>query len=561
MSAGRRHQDSPIAAEATSDLSVDSPFTTINPSMSSAVPASSNTKARSINDISIQSVKIDECFALFFKHYHPILPIFNPSPRPDSYYRLSPFIFWCIVITGSRRYDTDPTVLERLIPGVNRLALEALLHVKGYFPTICGLLVLCVWPLPMQTAAEDPSPMYCGATMQLALQHRLHLFTQKQTSIQPTSIMSIVQDANIARVWSYLEFVCHCTSWTIGSPPHLLSDAFDLASYDGSLARTVPSSIYWMQRFEKLSTRLTITLTELVCATNDGVKCQSDLVLNGLIQVFDEQILEMSRKALKEMQPERTSSGDRAASAGSRAQMYPNPLIVGMSRIHLNAYHFFGTDICLHLSYLIELHQLACQWTQQACKMDNDNDWALYSSESYFRHMVLVAVVILRISHSQELKVKVDVAKGELAYFTIVKLLKRRSLQIGDVNAQTAASLSALWNDDYCFRLPDGTQNSLNVRTRGQGVMDIVYDCIPPAGRKVNQFRQYQVQEHEHQDLRDEIPSAMQSVPSSVVDHIIPEVPVPYIAEDYFPPLEGDISAFNFLQSSFSWPQDNSFWA
>jgi hypothetical protein len=225
-----------------------------------------------------------------------------------------------------------------------------------------------------------------------------------------------------------------------------------------------------MQRYEKLCTRATITLTELVCATNGGIECQSDLVLNGLIQMFDEQILEMSRKALKEMQPERASSADRTASTSSRAQMYPNPLIVGMSRIHINAFRFFGTDVSLHLSYLIELYQLACQWTQQACKMDKDNDWALYSSESYFRHMVLVAVVILRISHSQELKVKIDLDKGELAYFTIVKLLKRRSLQIGDVNAQTAVNLSGFWNDDYCFRLPDGTHNSLNVWIRGQGV-------------------------------------------------------------------------------------------
>lgn len=145
----------------------------------------------------------------FFKHYHPMLPVLDPSWDPDSFYKLSPFVFWCLLITGSRRYELDPTILDRLTPSVQRLSSKAMMQVAAYFPTICGLLILCTWPLPMHTIWEDPSPMYSGAALQLALQHGLHLFTTPHASTRPAPFRDITKQASIARIWAYLEFVCH----------------------------------------------------------------------------------------------------------------------------------------------------------------------------------------------------------------------------------------------------------------------------------------------------------------------------------------------------------------
>jgi transcriptional regulatory protein LEU3 len=145
----------------------------------------------------------------FFKHYHPMLPILDPSWDPDSFYKMSPFVFWCLLVTGSRRYELDPTILTRVSPSVKQLALKAQSQVTSYFATICGLLILCTWPLPMNTTWEDPSPMYSGAAMQLALQHGLHMCAKQHASARPTTSRNIHQEAFLARVWAYLEFVCH----------------------------------------------------------------------------------------------------------------------------------------------------------------------------------------------------------------------------------------------------------------------------------------------------------------------------------------------------------------
>lgn len=255
------------------------------------------------------------------------------------------------------------------------------------------------------------------------------------------------------------------TSWTTGSPPHFFSDAFDYECYTGSIAKSIPPSIRWMQKFDRLCTRATIALSDITSVVTSD-PCRS-AALNGMIATFDEQIRDISQKALEDL-PSKASMATETST--STPPMYPNSLIAIMSRISINSYHFFGTDPGTHYPKLVELFYLACRWTEQATSLDQATDWALYSSESYSRHILLVAAIILRISHSHQLKSSIEPRAGERAFFAAVKLLKRRSLQSGDVNAQSALQLSELWHNDSCFRRPDGGYDSLEVRIRGRGV-------------------------------------------------------------------------------------------
>lgn len=167
------------------------------------------TATRALDGIHVETFKINDCFTLFFRHYHRTLPILDPSWDPDTVFLLSPFVFWCVVITGSRRYDRDPTILHRLAPGVTQMALLQLPQFQSYFPTICGLVMLCVWPLPMKSMHDDPSLLYSGIAMQMALQHGLHSYTQSQAYGCPVPFRNATREVSLARVWAYVEFVCH----------------------------------------------------------------------------------------------------------------------------------------------------------------------------------------------------------------------------------------------------------------------------------------------------------------------------------------------------------------
>jgi hypothetical protein len=255
----------------------------------------------------------------------------------------------------------------------------------------------------------------------------------------------------------------------------------------------------------------------------------------------------------------------------------PNPMIISICRIYINAFHFFASDVSTHFADLIELYHSACQWAQQICEMDEINDWALYSSESYFRFEVLAATIILRISQCDKLKSNVDLEFGERAYFSIVKLIKKRSLQTRDVNAHTAAVLSELWHNNDCFKLPDGSHDSLKVCFSGRGVrfqpsnlllsfpslnsiqvMAVAYECLW-AQMCERRVAQQPPEEHSIQHSTHEVSTILPILDTGIEGNGLLEMPL--AAENCFPDFTNDTS-LNFLYDiNMQWTQDDYFWA
>jgi Fungal specific transcription factor domain len=149
----------------------------------------------------------------FFKHYHQILPILEPEYGFKDYLAHSPLLFWTIIITGSRRYSLDPTLLEVLAPKVANLAALAIFRISEYIPTISALLILCAWPLPMENASDDPSPVYSGVIMQLALQNGLHMRSARQDFSQNhLSSDTTTQEIFRIRLWGWCKVICR---WSV----------------------------------------------------------------------------------------------------------------------------------------------------------------------------------------------------------------------------------------------------------------------------------------------------------------------------------------------------------
>jgi hypothetical protein len=255
--------------------------------------------------------------------------------------------------------------------------------------------------------------------------------------------------------------IVYSTSWTTGSPPHYVTDAFDLLSNVDDLSKFLSSNTFWIQEFDKVFTKASRTLTEWTSSHNPSPIKEA---FRDLIRHFDEEILRMSRRTM-----ENTNSQCSESIELSRF-VIPLPMIITAFRIRINAFYFFASDITFHIPQLIELYYLACYWTQDASSTDEANNWALYSSESYFRHMILVATIILRISRSPRLKEKVDLRKGEDAYCALVHMLRKRSLSKNDSNVHMADILLQLWRSEDCFKLPDGSDDSLFIENSGHGV-------------------------------------------------------------------------------------------
>ena len=98
------------------------------------------------------------------------------SPQsPNEYYELSPFLFWVIIVTGSRQYHEDPTILDKISQLITPLAFSSMALRSTPIPVIQGLLILCTWRLPTNSMYKDMTHMLCGAAVNLATQIGLHV--------------------------------------------------------------------------------------------------------------------------------------------------------------------------------------------------------------------------------------------------------------------------------------------------------------------------------------------------------------------------------------------------
>lgn len=111
----------------------------------------------------------------FMIQYHPLLPILDVTLSPNHYHDLSPFLFWSIIVTGSRRYADDPSILDKTSQLITPLAFSSIAVRSTPIPVIQGLLILCTWRLPTNSMYKDMTHVLCGAAVHLATQIGLHI--------------------------------------------------------------------------------------------------------------------------------------------------------------------------------------------------------------------------------------------------------------------------------------------------------------------------------------------------------------------------------------------------
>lgn len=140
----------------------------------------------------------------FFAHYASFFEgMFDHVLIPEETYEISPFLFWTIVCVGSRRYVKDPTIVERLGRAIFGLGLSSLFSVEDPMTTIQASLILCSWPPPITSIHKDPTQAIAGATMQLALQHRLHVFSEGQHFTKARPSPSEADKQLRLRMWTH----------------------------------------------------------------------------------------------------------------------------------------------------------------------------------------------------------------------------------------------------------------------------------------------------------------------------------------------------------------------
>ncbi|KAH7386094.1 hypothetical protein BKA66DRAFT_68947 [Pyrenochaeta sp. MPI-SDFR-AT-0127] len=413
------------------------------------------TLPRAIDGYMLDAKRIDDCFRLFFTQYHPLFPVLDISLGPNDFYELSPFLFWAIVVTGSRRYSDDPMVLDKTSQLITQLAFSSMALRSSQIPVIQGLLILCTWRLPTSSMYKDMTHLMCGSAVHLATQIGLHISGVGQDFARMPIKKNQDLKVNRARLWLCCVIVSIRTSCAEGIPP-LAESFFDGDERDREdMVPYLPIDLQFLHKVYIILLRAMVAMGK----TNlQSIHCDVR-VLRSLVSIFDSQLLSLAPSSPSDL----------------------DTLQLNCARIHVMAFHFFAhpTNPGSDADGLSRFYSLCVSVIQTATTMTMTQQTAFASvSQSFIdRTITLAGFTILRLCRSP-LAQHLDLAVGEQAFAQAVQFLKNVSLQQGDIGLRTALIMKDLWGSSKVFRRKDGRIESLGLRLRTRLSMSVSYDMF-----------------------------------------------------------------------------------
>lgn len=144
----------------------------------------------------------------YFRHYHSVCPIMDPTLSPNYVHGRAPFIFWVIISIGSRRYSTHPRLINALAPRVTHLAFMGLNSRTMPMQYVKGLILLLSWPFSSTAFYRDPTFVLSGSLLHLAMQSGLHTpaFSQDFAKTARERNSSKGEQMRRAEIWLYVVF-------------------------------------------------------------------------------------------------------------------------------------------------------------------------------------------------------------------------------------------------------------------------------------------------------------------------------------------------------------------
>ncbi|KAI5924610.1 hypothetical protein F4810DRAFT_700675 [Camillea tinctor] len=236
-------------------------------------------EAVELGDVTITNQTAVEGFKIFATHYLPHLPILSPIYL-ESIYHTSPLLFWTIVVTVAKHSSipSDEGLFGRIVSPFRQLVQSEILQAPLSLQAIQALLILCMWPLPVEKQSQDPSWLYCGIAVNAAVYMGLH----RPNSIGSLRYIGVSAGNKEARVLTWLGcfYVSSSLAMHLGLPPIINSS--DLTTINTFLSE------YSIPRGFEVDIKLHIIVSNftnlLSSDSNDGV------VESSILRLFDREI-------------------------------------------------------------------------------------------------------------------------------------------------------------------------------------------------------------------------------------------------------------------------------
>ncbi|KAI0449846.1 hypothetical protein F5B21DRAFT_517875 [Xylaria acuta] len=243
-----------------------------------------------IGGVVISAETVVEAFRIFASLFHPRIPVLV-SININTIHRSSPFLFWTIIIVVASRTMTP--LFEQLFNQIARpfqdMARTEALQAPLTLQKIRALLLLCMWPMPVNSQREDPSWIYSGIAVNSALYLGLH----RPNSSQPSRCRSGFKGSPLEGITTWLGcfYVTGSLSMHLGLPA-IIDSSSELARVTASLQEyPIPREFAGEVKLQAIITDFTNVLSH---TANDGAIDSSilhllDRELEGLRMSYPDQ--------------------------------------------------------------------------------------------------------------------------------------------------------------------------------------------------------------------------------------------------------------------------------
>lgn len=201
---------------------------------------------KALGDVNLSSREIADTFQEFAQNYHRFLPVVDLHKGAERIYKLSPCLFWVIILIGLRRAPKGTALMTRLYGPVKAILAEITISpIIRYTPSdtdepilnsasvysVQAFLLYTFWPPLTSSLSADTSWNTIGTAMFQAIRVGLNCedFSQEYASANLDLI------ADLKRTWVACNVVSQLVACTFGFPAYV---SFDKCVSNASVERT-----------------------------------------------------------------------------------------------------------------------------------------------------------------------------------------------------------------------------------------------------------------------------------------------------------------------------------
>ena len=428
-----------------------------------------------LGPVALTFERVRELHKRFFTLYHPFLPFLNPERAAEEYFIRSPLLFWTMMSIGSRHYRGDTELFPALTQPLTKLVWDTVAEVPQNYHVVKALILLCAYPLPTSSTSTDPTFMYCGLMMQIALQIGLHRPSHAQDFSKFRVELRDVELQDRVVVWSVCNIVAQRIATAYGQPPITIYDwTLGPRPIENNPSYQLPEPILNRLLIEKFVDRVTRTLymndKDPVGLTTDQDRAQYVKLLLDHLEHLEDQLRKDSSPITK--------------------------IYFKAAVLHMRLSAFFSSpQLESYREDLLQLFHATSDFLDTCLSLENESAVSLSSSythglslsygTNYIFHMMLAAgFSLLKLMHNFLSQHELDMRGASDLLTRTLFALRSMSTSEDDLAERLAEVLAQVWKSGRVRAEPShnigeqSREDSLQLKVRCRMSMSLVFDSV-----------------------------------------------------------------------------------